>query len=87
MGFSRQGYWSGLPFPSPKLIYSYREIRGWDGKVGQEEGLQSLRCNENVHCCDGVAVQTMMVNKEMGRGMGCKAGETWGGTLAPAPTG
>ena len=55
--------------------------------MGQEEGLQSLRCNENVHCCDGVAVQTMMVNKEMGRGMGCKAGETWGGTLAPAPTG
>ena len=44
--------------------------------MGQEEGLQSLRRNENVHCCDGVAVQTMMVNKETGRGMGCKARET-----------
>ena len=26
MGFSRQEYWSGLPFPSPKVIYKFNTI-------------------------------------------------------------
>jgi len=26
LGFSRQEYWSGLPFPSPRLTYIYTYI-------------------------------------------------------------
>ena len=36
MGFSRQEYWSGLPFPSPGLLFGYRtkDIRAYRGFPG-----------------------------------------------------
>ena len=32
LGFSRQEYWSGLPFPSPKDAYKY--IQNWPPQAG-----------------------------------------------------
>ena len=30
MGFSRQGYWSGLPFPSPEILMWERGVKNVD---------------------------------------------------------
>ena len=35
MGFSRQEYWSGLPCPSPNVMYIYNEILTVKVKVPQ----------------------------------------------------
>ena len=44
MGFSRQEYWSGLPFPSPtrSLMFSFTKV----GKIVEEEQVCEWGCGE-----------------------------------------
>jgi len=38
MEFSRQEYWSGLPFPSPNILLARRKKGKEEGRKGSREG-------------------------------------------------
>ena len=42
MRFSRQGHWSGLPFPSPELYIGYGNIKGFPGSIVVKNPLANI---------------------------------------------
>ena len=43
MGFSRQGYWSGLPFPSPHLLFFFKGLGIYNGYLGLTTSFKGLQ--------------------------------------------
>jgi len=61
MGFSRQEYWRGLPFPSPRISHDYTYI------MGRRRGKQRMRWLDGIINSMNMTEQTPRDNE----GQGC----------------